>query len=137
MKRARRALRLTPAILVACALAAVAHAELLDASLTRADLRQRFSALRAAGTTVDAQLDWQFVFSGADPRALEALSVKLVSAGYRIVSLHSAERDDGLRVARVELHTPATLERRSRELRELARGHSGAAYEGAEPLPVR
>lgn len=137
MKRKRRGARFAAAIVAGGLLAGSAQAELLDASLTRAQLREHFTTLRTAGTRIDAPLEWQFVFTGADSHALEALSVKLVSAGYRIVSLHPGERGSALRVARTELLTPATLERRQRELREITRGHVGTVYEGAEPLAAR
>ncbi len=126
----------TLAALEAWLLPIAASAELLDDALTRGELRQRFAVLRAANTKVDAPLEWQFVFSGNDPRRLEALSVRLVNDGYRIVSLAAAQAQSAgrLRVARVEQHTPTSLERRNRELRAIASEYSGAAYEGVEPL---
>jgi regulator of ribonuclease activity B len=127
------------ALLSVCAWLACAavRAELLDGELSRDELQQRFAALRAASLPVDAPLEWEFVFAGTDARALEALSVRLVKDGYRIVGLRGAAEAAALRVARIEQHTPLTLERRNGELRGAASRYAGVSYEGAEPRTVR
>jgi hypothetical protein len=120
-----------------CVAGTAARAELLAGDLSLDALRRRFAAMRAVSLPVDAPVEWQFAFAGADPRALEALSVSLVSEGYRIVALRSTAEAGSLRVARVEQHTPITLERRNGELRAAASRYPGAAYEGAEPSAPR
>jgi regulator of ribonuclease activity B len=125
-------------VLAACLPAGASCADLLESSLTRGELEDRLTELRAAKTlNVDSPLEWQFVFLGRDSRGLEALSVRLVNDGYRIVSLHAAQQGAmRLRVARIEQHTPATLERRNRELGEIASGYNGTEYVGVEPAPA-
>jgi hypothetical protein len=105
---------------------------------TRAELRQWFGELRAGGAVdIGAPLAWEYVFAAADGRKLEALSQTLVASGYRIVTLQSAPTGlSQLRVAKVELHTPATLERRSAELRALARAEGGVSYGGVNVGPA-
>jgi hypothetical protein len=86
---------------------------------------------------VDAPLDWQYSFSDADGRKLEALSLQLVRDGYRILALQPSAVAGTLqlRVARVELHTPATLERRNSDLQVLARTHGVSSYDGVDIGP--
>jgi hypothetical protein len=98
-----------------------------DAS--RAELSRWLVELRDAGRAVAAPQRWQYSFVAADGRALERLSVALVGAGYEIVALTAAGPSAELRVARSELHTPRTLERRNGELEALARAQ-GVRYLG-------
>ena len=104
------------------------------ADTTRAELASWLDALRSRGTiTVSKPLPWHYVFSGSESRRLEALSVELVSAGYAIVTLVPG---DGTRLvlARTELHTPASLERRNRDLAAVAQRH-GVRYDGVDVPP--
>jgi hypothetical protein len=57
-----------------------------------------------------------------------------VAAGYRILALGpAADGAQRLAVAKSELHTPASLERRNEELSRLARERNGVRYLGASP----
>jgi hypothetical protein len=105
---------------------------------TRAEVRHWFGELRAGGAVdIGAPLAWEYAFAAADGRKLEALSQMLVASGYRIVTLQSAPTGlSQLRVAKVELHTPTTLERRSAELRALARTQGGVSYGGVNVGPA-
>jgi Regulator of ribonuclease activity B len=106
---------------------------------TRAELRHWFGELRAGGAIEPgAPLDWDYSFSAEDGRKLEVLAQTLVAAGYRIVTLQSTPTGLSLlRVAKVELHTPTTLERRSAELRALARAaQGGVSYAGVSVGPA-
>jgi hypothetical protein len=85
--------------------------------------------LRDSGTDIAGPRRWQYAFVAADGRALERLSMTLVATGYEIVVLRTQNGSAELRVARTELHTPGTLERRSDELDDLARSHQ-VSYAG-------
>jgi hypothetical protein len=105
------------------------------AGTTRAELASWFEVLRTRGTTdVSKPLPWHYVFAGTESRRVEALSVELVGAGYSIVTL--AADGDGARLAltRTELHTPASLERRNRDLAAVAQRH-GVRYDGVDVAP--
>lgn len=99
---------------------------------TRTELRHWFAQLRDGGAIdVRAPLAWEYTFSAVDGRKLEALAPTLVASGYRIVSLQSTATGLAqLRVAKVELHTPLTLERRNAELRVLAGAEGAVSYGG-------
>lgn len=96
---------------------------------SRAQLTRWLGELRDTGADVAAPLRWQYAFAAADGRALERLSIALVAQGYEIVVLDAEGGSAELRVARSELHTPRTLERRDGELAALARSH-GVRYSG-------
>jgi Regulator of ribonuclease activity B len=97
---------------------------------SRGELTRWLKELRASGRVdVDAPLEWHYAFTARDGRPLEALSVALVGEGYRIVALESSQGRATLRVSKLELHTPATLERRNAQLAGLARSQ-GADYVG-------
>lgn len=98
---------------------------------SRAELASWLQELRASGNATGAALPWQYSFRALEGRALEPLSVALVEAGYRIVFLGAVEGFAELRVARLELHTPRTLEQRNGELASLARAY-GARYVGLD-----
>lgn len=118
----------------AFACAAVASAAAPGGDASRDELRAWFGELRTIGVRIDAVLPWQFSFAAADGKRLEALSVALVAAGYRIVALGPApEGVQRLDVAKSEAHTPASLERRNEELRRFAREHGLVRYLGASP----
>jgi hypothetical protein len=78
---------------------------------------------------------WQYAFSAPETAPLETLARTLVDAGYAIRTLAAVGSGGAggaaLTVTRPELHTPATLERRNRELAALARSH-GARYDGID-----
>ncbi len=118
----------------AFALATAASAAAPGGDASRDELRAWFGELRMIGVRVDTVLPWQYSFAAADGKGLEALSVALVAAGYRIVVLGpAAEGAQRLAVANNELHTPASLERRNEELRRLARERGNVRYLGASP----
>jgi len=78
---------------------------------------------------------WQYTFSAPVSTPLERLSLKLVEAGFAILKLEPLSAGGAeLRVTRLELHTPATLQRRNRELADLAAAH-GARYDGIDVAP--
>jgi hypothetical protein len=120
----RQLLALLPSLVVAGALAAPPppHA-------TRAEIARWLNELGDAGSAVGEPLVWRYSFRALDERALERLSIVLVETGYEIVFLGTVEGFVELRVARRELHTPRTLERRNGELVTLARSY-GARYVG-------
>jgi Regulator of ribonuclease activity B len=138
MMRARMS-RCAPllAILLAAYVGGVS-AERLPATLTREQLQQRFTELRASyALDVDGPLRWEFVFAGPDTRAVEALSIRLVADGYRIVTLRADPAADSvLRVARLEQLTPASLAVRNTELTRLAAEHGVRSYHGVEVGPA-
>ena len=117
------------------AFAAVARAEYFDAALTRLQLEQRFSEVRAAKKLrVDKPLRWEYRFSSSDLKALEDLSVQLAAENYKIVTLHAPRAGEPaatLHVMRVEQHTPASLLQRGEELGRRAMEH-GATYDGVD-----
>jgi hypothetical protein len=118
----------------AFAVATAASAAAPGGDASRDELRAWFGELRTIGVRVNTVLPWQYSFEAANGKDLEALSVALVAAGYRIVALGpAAEGAQRLAVATNELHTPATLERRNEDLRRLAREHGGVRYLGASP----
>ncbi len=87
---------------------------------TRAELASWLDELRAGGATdVSRPVSWLYVFSSLEGRRLEALSVELVGADYSIATLAPHGEGTRLAVARTELHTPASLERRNRDLEPL------------------
>jgi hypothetical protein len=96
---------------------------------SRAELSRWLGELRASGSAVGTPLTWQYAFRALDGRPLERLSLTLVEGGYEIVFLGSVEGFAELRVARLELHTPRTLEQRNGEFLALARAY-GARYVG-------
>jgi len=125
---------LSVAALVACGAATLAAGEPFGARATRTQLEARFADLRASrALPIDKPLSWHYRFSATDGRRLEALSLLLVERGYRIERLAPSARGGlELSVARVELHTPASLERRNAELRGLAADAGVGSYDGAD-----
>jgi len=93
----------------------------IGANASRAEIERWFGTLRT-----DHRVDlgvpqrWEYSFAAADGRALEALSVALVSSGYEIVTLEARDAPT-LRVARTELHSPPTLTQRNQALQLTAR----------------
>ena len=119
---------------VACfasALAALATAEPQSSAATRAELSRWFDRLAASDVPVAAQQQWRYAFSSTKTEPLEALTLELVRAGYAVETLSAAGSSAELRVTRMEIFTPATLERRNRELMSLARKH-GARYDSID-----
>jgi len=107
-----------------------------SAGATRAELASWLDELRAGGATdVSRPISWLYVFSSPEGRRLEELSVVLVGAGYSIATLAPHGEGTRLAVARTELHTPASLERRNRDLTALVRRH-GVRYEGVDLAPT-
>lgn len=124
------------AIVAAAALcfAAAVSAAAPGGDASRDELRAWFAELRTIGVRVETVLNWEYEFAAAEGASLEKLSVALVAAGYRITGLEAVEAGrHRLLVAKRELHTPFTLERRYEELRQLARGYGGVRYLGASP----
>ena len=122
---------------IAAALLALASAAASAApqppGATRAELERWLTANAGAGATEPRR--WQYAFSAPASASLEALSLQLVEAGFAIRTLGPrAAGGAELMVTRLELHTPATLERRSRELAGLARAHA-ARYDGIDIAP--
>jgi hypothetical protein len=102
---------------------------------TRAELESWLEALRGRGTTDASQpLPWHYVFSSSESRRLEALSAELVGGGYSIATLAPQGEGARLTLMRTELHTPASLERRNRDLAAVAQRH-GVRYEGVDVEP--
>ena len=108
----------TTAVAVGAALLGAAPDALaahFDSTLSSAQIEAEFQRLRAAHEhKVDTALPWVFAFSGPDSAKVEALSLRLVRDGFRIVSLRTEDDVTTLRVTRTELLTPAALDRRSR-----------------------
>jgi hypothetical protein len=118
-------------ILCALLAASAVAAEPLAPGATRAESERWLAALERDGIERGAVVRWQYSFASADTAGLEALSIALVRAGYEIVRLGTVAGGATLVVARAELHSPRTLERRGRELAALARTH-GARYAGVD-----
>jgi hypothetical protein len=99
----------------------------------RAELARWLDELRASGAAdVGAPQPWRYSFSAAASAGLEALSLELVPAGYSIETLTAGAAGVArLLVTRRELHSPATLEQRNRELVLLA-GRHGVRYDGVD-----
>jgi hypothetical protein len=124
---------------IALALAAAAGLAVLDAaaapqseSATRAELVQWLERLRDGGTNIATPVAWRYLFSAPASANLEPLSRELVSNGYAIERLRRGAADRmELSMTRVELASPAGLERRNRELAALARKH-GVRYDGVD-----
>ena len=119
-------------VLVLCgalALAATATAEPLWPAASRGDIVRWFQA-RADRVDFSREQLWGFSFSAQDGRSLEALSVDLVDRGYAISMLRGGPAAQ-LVVSKRELHSPQTIEERSRALGELARRH-GARFAGCD-----
>jgi hypothetical protein len=100
---------------------------------TVAELQEWFAELRSHAD-VAVPLPWEYSFSDADSHRLEALSLALVEQGYRILALQRSAPGASARlsVAKLELHSPMTLQRRNRELLALARRHGVAVYDGVD-----
>jgi hypothetical protein len=114
-----------------------ALAEHFAATLSGPQIELKFKRIRAAHEVgIDRALPWVFSFSGPDSAKLEALSLRLVRDGFRIVSLQPGEGVTILRVERTELHSPASLERRNRELAKLAALVGVPSYDGADVGPA-
>ncbi len=129
------ALAVAAALLSAAPPALAAH---FDAALSSAQIEAEFQRLRASHELkVDTALPWVFAFSGPDSAKVEALSLRLVRDGFRIVSLRTEDDVTTLRVTRTELLTPAALDRRSRELAKLAAASGVSSYDGAEVSALR
>lgn len=131
----------TTACAIAAALLCAAHAALaahFSSTLSGAQIELEFQRLRAAHELkIDTALPWVFAFSGPDSAKVEALSLRLVRDGFRIVSLQTADGVTTLRVTRTELLTPAALERRNRELAKLAATAGVPFYDGADVSALR
>jgi hypothetical protein len=114
-----------------------ALAEHFDSTLSSPQIELKFRRIRDAHELkIDGALPWVYAFSGPDSAKVEALSLRLVRDGFRIVSLQSAGGVTVLRVERSELHNPATLEHRNRELAKLARLLGVPSYDGADVGPA-
>jgi hypothetical protein len=133
----RRIARVLAALLCAAAVATAAAAP-RGPGTPRSELRRWLAELHdARAVDVTAPADWRYIFADADGRKLEALSLRLVRDGYRVVSLRSEADRAELQVAKVELHTPATLERRNSALLALAREFGVRSYDGVDVVPSR
>ncbi len=131
-------LRGAVALLAAAALVAAtpAAAAPFAPTLTRPQLESWFRDLRTTrGLNPTAPLDWRYDFSDAETRRLEALSVRLVADGFRIIALAPAGSGAVLRVAKQELLTPALLARRCAELTKLARDFGVRSFDGFDAAP--
>jgi len=116
----------------------VALAEHFDATLSGQQIQQRFQRLRSTHELkIDGPLPWVFAFSDPESARVEALSLRLVRDGFRIVSLHTADGVTTLRVTRTEQLAPGSLEQRNRELRKLAAEVGVASYDGADVDALR
>ena len=103
-----------------------------SATATRAELTTWLERLRVSGVDVAAPQPWRYSFSASVAVRLETFSLELVRLEYAIETLRPrAPEGAELLVTRVELLTPAALERRSRELESLARKH-GVRYVGVD-----
>jgi hypothetical protein len=132
---ASRVARLALAAL-ALGTATAALAEHFDSALSEPQLELKFKRMREAREIdLTRPQPWVYTFSGPDSAKVEALSVRLVHDGFRIVSLHNLDGAAVLKVERREVHNPGTLERRNRELAKLAALVGVPRYDGADVSP--
>ena len=114
------------------------HAAHFDSALSGAQIELEYQRLRASHEIkIDTALPWVFSFSGPDSAKVEALSLRLVRDGFRIVSLQTADGVTTLRVTRTELLTSAALDRRNHELAKLAATAGVPSYDGADVSALR
>jgi hypothetical protein len=114
------------------------HAAHFDSALSGAQIELEYQRLRASHEIkIDTALPWVFSFSGPDSAKVEALSLRLVRDGFRIVSLQTADGVTTLRVTRTELLTSAALDRRNHELSKLAATAGVPSYDGADVSALR
>jgi Regulator of ribonuclease activity B len=107
--------------------------------ITKADLQQMFSAMRAeAPWDVDSELLWGYFFTHKDPLRLKATAQQLVSMDYHLVAIRPDEENPfhWLHVERIETHSPDTLHQRNLQFYKLA-DEFGVTYDGMDvgPLP--
>jgi hypothetical protein len=107
--------------------------------IEKAQLVDMFEGMRAqAPWDVDSDLLWGYFFTGEDQDALNRLSEKLVSLGYRLVEIRPDENAPGfwLHVERVETHSPDSLHERNQELYGMADEYS-VNYDGMDVGPAQ
>jgi hypothetical protein len=89
--------------------------------------------------SIDSEMVWGFFFTDTETSRLEAAAQDLESQGYRIVSIHPAEEDEGSYVLHVEqeaAHTPQSLYDLSLRFAELAERHGLQSYDGVDVGPL-
>ena len=137
LKRNGATVVLAGAVLALALGASAAHAEHFASTLSGPQIELKFKRLRDAHElAIDQRLPWVYAFSGPDSKKVEALSLRLVRDGFRIVSLQSENGVTSLRVERTEMHNAASLEHRGRELAKLAGLVGVPSYDGADVGPA-
>ena len=86
---------------------------------------------------------WGYFFTHPTRQPLESVSKELAASGYRVVDIYLSDKDQPtdpdtwwLHVERVEIHTPASLDKRNHELRAFAKKHGLGSYDGMDVGPV-
>ena len=86
---------------------------------------------------------WGYFFTHNEPKKLKEASAILESKGYRIVDIYLSDKDDAndpdlfwLRVSKVEIHTPKTLDEQNDEFYIFAHGIGLDSYDGMDVGPV-
>ena len=102
-------------------------------------LEEIFRRMREeAGWETSEDLLWGYFFFHKNRAPLARLAERLVELDYAIVEIEL--RDDGtlyrLHVERIETHSPDSLQRRNRELDDLAKSY-GIQYDGWDVGPVK
>jgi hypothetical protein len=88
---------------------------------------------------MNEEMLWCYFFSDDDPEKLEACSDRLIEDGYHFVDLSEGDESDDpwtLQVAKIEVHTPDTLDLRNQQLEAIAKEMGLSAYEGMDVGPI-
>lgn len=107
--------------------------------ISQAQIDAMFANMRAhAPWDVDGPLLWSFFFLDPDKSKLQAAGADLATQGYRVADISPTRSGDRyrLRVERIEILTPTTLNARDIEFEALARRFGIQSYDGMDVGPA-
>jgi hypothetical protein len=111
--------------------------------ITRAQLEEMFSSIRAKGTwSIDAECCWDYFFTDTDRDKLVRAGEVLERDGFELVGFLEPNPDDDdqdtvfLQMRRIERHTVDSLEALNGRLYAFAESHGLASYDGMDVSPV-
>jgi hypothetical protein len=109
-------------------------------TIIRKDLiEDMFDNMKRNNWDVDGDLLWGYFFIDRDPVKLEKLADYLVSIGYSYVEIYPDEERAllWLHVEKIETHTIMSLDKRNKELHNLARDFEIQDYDGMDAGKVQ
>jgi tetratricopeptide (TPR) repeat protein len=91
-----------------------------------------FNRMSLHGVDTKQPLLYGYFFIGTQKANLEKLKKEVVSQGYKVVRLEKIENDSSyiLHIEKIESHSVASLKKREKDLKDLAKKHAVESYDG-------